>query len=115
MWKHGRCGQVTPLPWEGKLYEIQRQAITPGLRGVNLGVEARLDGTLAARHGDRYLAIQECVVAEKPKKSPVPKPEKTRAHRSGAAIGTRIFDLKKGPKVLQAVQASGRKASEDAG
>src|SRR5207248_8696998 len=57
------------VPWQGKLYQIQCQAITPGLRGAKVRVEARLDGSLAMRHGDRYLPIEECVVPEKSKKT----------------------------------------------
>jgi hypothetical protein len=62
------------VPWEGKLYQIRRPAITPGIRGAKVRVEARLDGTLAVRQGDRYMPIEECVAAEKLKKSPKPKP-----------------------------------------
>ena len=61
---HVETRQVRPdytLPWDGKLYEIQRPAITPGLRGATVRVEARLDGTLAVRHANRYLPIAECV------------------------------------------------------
>lgn len=34
--------------WTGKLYQIERQAIT-GLRGANVRVEKRLDGSLSVR------------------------------------------------------------------
>jgi hypothetical protein len=103
------------LPWEGKLYEIQRQAITPRLRGANVRVEVRLDGTLAVRNGERYLPVQECVGGQKPKKSPPPKPEKTSRPPQQGSNWNQNFDLKKGPKVWQAAQASGRRTSEDAG
>jgi hypothetical protein len=113
---HVETRQVRPdytLAWEGKLYQIQRKAITPGLRGANVRVEARLDGTLAVRHGERYLPIQECVAAEKPKKSPSPKPEKTSHTRQRGSDWNKNFDLKKGPKVWQAAEASGHGRSEE--
>jgi hypothetical protein len=39
--------------WDGKLYEIVRQAIRPGLRGADERVQKRLDGTLAVRPPSR--------------------------------------------------------------
>jgi hypothetical protein len=57
---------------DGKLYQIEREAIRTGLRGANVRVEERLDGTLAVRHGDRYLPIQEGVLAEKPERKVPP-------------------------------------------
>ncbi len=60
--------------WHGKLYQIQRQAVTPGLRKANVRVEARLDGTLAVRHRERYLPIAECTGASKPAAMAAPKP-----------------------------------------
>lgn len=94
------------LRWKGKLYQIARQAVTTGLRKANVRVEQRLDGSLAVRHGERYLPIQECAVAEK-REAPPKKPAKSgRASRRGSDWN-KDFDLKKGPKVWQAAQASG--------
>src|SRR5579872_1325404 len=47
------------LRWDGKLYQIDRQSITPGLRGAEVRVEQRLDGSLVVRHGERYLPVRE--------------------------------------------------------
>jgi hypothetical protein len=102
------------LPWDGKLYQIERQAVTTGLRRANVRVEQRLDGSLAVRHGDRYLPITECVAAEKPKKRHPPKPAKTRRPQPRGSDWNKDFDLKKGPKVWQAAEASGHRASEEA-
>jgi len=101
------------LKWDGKLYQIQRQAVTTGLRGASVRVEKRLDGSLAVRHGERYLLVQECAVAEKPKSAGLAKPAKQhRVHKRGSDWN-KDFDLKKGPKVWQAAQDSGhRKATE---
>ena len=49
------------LRWDGKLYLIERQAVRAGLRGAQVRVEARLDGSLAVRCGERYLPVGEAV------------------------------------------------------
>jgi hypothetical protein len=64
---HVETRQVRPdytLRWDGKLYQIERAAIVPGLRQADVRVEARLDGTLAVRHRERYLPVKECTVAD---------------------------------------------------
>lgn len=107
---HVETRQVRPdytLRWDGRLYQIERAAVTPGLRGANVRVERRLDGTLAVRHGGRYLPIQECVVAERPKKDLASKPVRTRRGGQRGSDWNKNFDLKKGPKVWQAAQGSG--------
>lgn len=96
------------LRWDGKFYQIERAAVTTGLRGANVRVEQRLDGTLAVRHEGRYLPIKECAPAEKPqKKSLPPKPQSTRRTPQRGSDWNQNFDLKKGPKVWQAAQRSG--------
>src|SRR5215831_15130443 len=60
---HVEMRQVRPdytLRWGSKFYQIERGAISTGLRGANVRVELRLDGALAVRHSDRYLPIHEC-------------------------------------------------------
>lgn len=102
--------QVRPdytLRWDGKLYQIERQAVVSGLRGAHVRIEKRLDGSLAVRHGERYLPIKECTVADKPNASrPKPAAPKGRAKRRSNGWN-KNFDLKKGPKVWQAAQESG--------
>lgn len=100
------------LRWDGKFYQIERQAVVSGLRGANVRVEKRLDGSLAVRYGERYLPVKECAAADEPK---VPPPAKTaKAHRTGGQGSNwkKNFDLKKAPKVWQAAQASGHKRGE---
>jgi len=93
------------LRWDGKFYQIERAAIVTGLRGANVRVEQRMDGTLSVRYGDRYLPIKECSAA--PKKSLRSKPKPTRRPPRRGSDWDKNFDLKKGPKVWQAAQASG--------
>jgi len=110
---HVETRQVRPdytLRWNGKLYQVDRGAIVSGLRGANVRVEQRMDGTLAVRHGDRYLRVQECAAVEK--KSPPAKPKVTRRSKPQSRDWNKTFDLKKGPKVWQAAQASGRRRED---
>src|SRR5271166_4139885 len=66
--------QVRPdytVRWEGKLYQIERQAVVSGLRKANVRVEKRLDGSIAVRFGERYLPVRRCAAAAKTKALPV--------------------------------------------
>jgi hypothetical protein len=107
--------QVRPdytLRWNGKLYQIDRQAVVRGLRGADVRVEQRLDGSLAVRHGERYLPVEECAVTDKPKAARPAKAAKT--HRAGerGSDWDKNFDLKKAPKIWQAAQASGHRRGD---
>src|ERR1017187_1367683 len=112
---HVETRQVRPdytLRWDGKLYQIERQAIKTGLRRGNVPGEQRLDGSLAVRHGERYLPVKECVAAEKPKATRQVKPTKTRGTGRRGSDWNKNFDLKKAPKIWQAAQTSGRRRGE---
>jgi transposase InsO family protein len=89
------------------LYQIERGAIVSGLRGADVRVEKRLDGSLAVRYGERYLPVQECAVAEKPKAPAPVKPVKAQRAGGRGSNWNKNFDLKKGPKIWQAAQPSG--------
>ena len=107
---HVEHRQVRPdytLRWDSKLYQIQREAITTGLRGAKVRMEKRLDGSLMVRHGERYLPIEECAVADKSKTKTATKPAKT--HRVGrrGSDWNQNFDLKKAPPMWQAERSSG--------
>lgn len=107
---HVETRQVRPdytLRWNGRLYQIERQAVVSGLRGANVRVEQRLDGSVAVRHGERYLAVRECAAADKPKPARPVKTAKTPRTAGRGSNWDKNFDLKKGPKVWQAAQGSG--------
>jgi hypothetical protein len=57
------------IRFQGRLYQIARQDVRPGLRGGNVRVEARLDGSLAVRFQNRYLGVSVC--QPRPKAQPV--------------------------------------------
>jgi len=99
------------LRWDGKLYQIERQAVTTGLRRADVRVEKRLDGSLAVRYGKRYLPVRECATAEKPKAQPIKAARKHRAARRGSDWD-KNFDLKKAPPLWQAERSSGYRQGE---
>ena len=87
MWNTRQVRPDYTLRWDGKLYQIDRRAVTPGLRGANVRVEQRLDGTLAVRHDERYLPVEECIVAEKVKATPAGEEKQDcRPHVSGKRL-----------------------------
>jgi transposase len=110
---HVETRQVRPdytLRWDGGLFQIERQAIVSGLREADVRVEKRLDGSLAMRHGERYLKVKPCAVPKKPAAPPVKQANPRRVSKRGSDWG-KNFDLKKGPKIWQAAQESGHQRS----
>ena len=97
------------LRFDGTLYQIERQSIVSKLRGADVRVEQRLNGSMAVRHGERYLKVKECDAAEKPR-LPV-KPVSARRASQRGSDWDKNFDLKKAPKVWQAARASGYQRS----
>jgi hypothetical protein len=92
-----------------KIYQIARQDIRTGLRGMAVRVEKRRDGSVAVRFGDRYLKVSIC---EQRPKLPAPKPlsPAPRARRpSQTSEWCKNFDLKKSPKIWQASERAGAK------
>ena len=101
------------LRWEGKLYQIERAAIMTGLRRANVRVEQRLDGSLAVRHGERYLPVKECVAADQRKADRSQKqPASTRRAGRRGSDWNQNFDLKKAPKLWQVMEATGHPQGE---
>lgn len=112
---HVEMRQVRPdytLRWEGKLYQIERRAVITGLRGANVRVEKRLDGSMAVRFRNRYLPVKECAAAEKPRASSPAKPAQASRSSQRGSDWNKNFDLRKGPKVWQAAEASGHRREE---
>jgi transposase-like protein len=107
--------QVRPdytLRWDGRLYQIARSAVVSGLRGAPVRVEGRLDGSLAVRHGERYLPVKECAAADQPKAAHPVKAAKTQRAVGRGSDWDKNFDLKNGPKIWQAAQGSGHRRGE---
>jgi len=91
-----------------KIYQIARRDISTGLRGAIVRVEKRRDGSVAVRFRDRYLGVSIC--EQRPKLAP-PKPlNKARpAVKAKTSPWGKNFDLKKSPKLWQALESSGAK------
>ena len=62
------------IRYQGKLYQIPRADIRPGLRGGRVRVEQRLDGSLVMKFREYRLDVQECPVRPPtpPAAAPVP-------------------------------------------
>lgn len=63
---------------DGRFYQIERGSICAGLRGGRVRVERRLDGSLAVRFRDRYLAHTACATRPQPQAVVAPKPSHPR-------------------------------------
>jgi hypothetical protein len=103
------------LRWNGKLYAIGRPAVSPGLRGANVRVERRLDGSMVVRFQERYLPVEECVVGAKAKVAPAAKPKAAvTAQQKPQRRNQWNKDLlqDKGPKIWQAMNSSGYRRQE---
>jgi len=91
--------------YDGKLYEIERQDIRVGLRGAEVRVEKRLDGTLAVRFQGECLHIRLCSQpapqAPRPVKVKMPHPK---AQRKSEWM--KNFSVRTGPSLRQAIEIS---------
>jgi hypothetical protein len=77
--EHRQVNNDYTVQLAGKFYQIQRDTICPGLRGSIVRIEQRLDGSLAVRFRDRYLAVKACGAARtkaEPSLKPAPKAPK---------------------------------------
>lgn len=60
---HVENRQVTnnyTVSWDGKFYQIPREAVQPGLRSSRVRVEGRLDGTVWVRIGNAAVPMKRC-------------------------------------------------------
>jgi hypothetical protein len=101
------------IRFQGVVYQIARADVRPGLRGANVRLEARLDGSIAVRFQERYLACSECesrpkVIAPQAtvRPKPSPRPRKSASERFGH------IDLHSGPKIWQ-ILGSNRTRTQD--
>lgn len=121
------------IRFRGKSYQIDRQAIVPGLRNSRVRVESHLDSVLVARFGKHELALKRCgaqpqseralpksAQAEKVQSESVQaEPASAAAEKAGGKAADRggsdwmkDFDLKDSPPVWQAAQASGARRDD---
>ena len=65
---HVEHRQVTndyTIAWQSQRWQIPKEAVQPGLRRSSIRIEARLDGALMARVGNRFVVLTACQKAEK--------------------------------------------------
>jgi DNA-binding Lrp family transcriptional regulator len=53
------------IRFQSNLYQVARQDIRTGLRGANVRIESRLDGSLHVRFQQRYLSVSQCLAQPK--------------------------------------------------
>jgi hypothetical protein len=72
------------IRYQGKIYQIARGDIRPGLRGSRVRVEQRLDGSMAVKFRQYRLSVAECLAQPKmpppPKRESAPKPRPKVVH-----------------------------------
>jgi transposase len=84
------------IRYQGKTYQIARGDIRPGLRGGQVRVEQRLDGSMAVKFRQHDLPVTEC--PERPKTTPPPKPASAAKARPKVARNwMKDFHLHKSP------------------
>src|SRR5579863_1149189 len=91
--------------WEGDLYQIERAFVVSGMRGAAARVEKRLDGSMAVRYGEGYLKTELCPA---PPKTADAGRDPTRRRTTASkprpkSNWSQNFDLKKAPKIWQAI------------
>ena len=80
-----QVGNDYTFRFDGKLYQIDRANVRAGMRGGTVRIEMRLDGALAVRFQDRYVAVSAC--EPQPKAAPAPPaPPRSKAHQPSAAV-----------------------------
>jgi transposase len=58
-------GNGYTIQFDHKIYRIARTDIRAGLRGAQVRIEVRLDGSMAVRFRDHYLGVSECLARPK--------------------------------------------------
>jgi len=99
------------LRYQGKIYQIARADLGGGLRGAQVRVEKRLDGSVAVKFRDRYLTVSQCPAGKKPKAVPVtvriastPRPAPATRSRRSWMEG---FSLKDSPPLWKVLKQDG--------
>jgi DNA-binding Lrp family transcriptional regulator len=94
------------LQLDTKIYQIARQDIGTGLRGAVVRVEKRRDGSVAIRFRDRYLGVSICDQRPQLPLSKLLRKARPQPNPGQASAWGKNFDLKKSPKIWQALEGS---------
>lgn len=94
---HAEQRQVTndyTVKWEGRRWQIPKEAVRAALRRASIRIEARLDGRVMARVGEGFVELTECGVAEKAAPANQ-RPARRHVPRPGESGWMKNFSLKK--------------------
>lgn len=67
------------LQFGSERYQIEKSSIAPRMRGSQVRVEVRLDGTMAARWEDKYIQIARCLERPRAEGEPARRPKRAGA------------------------------------
>ena len=84
------------VQWQAAAYQIRRQDIRGGMRGAQVAIEQRLDGSVWMRWRQRVVALQTCL-AERTHLAPKPEspPMFTRSASEKARSKQRLLDARR--------------------
>jgi transposase len=92
---------------DGKVYGIERADICSGLRGADVRVEQRRDGTIAIRFQDKYLRHSECERAQqanRPSQAARSARSRKGPNAGGKSQWMKGFQMNDGPSLQEAIQ-----------
>jgi len=95
------------LRFQGQLYQVAKADIGPGLRGAQVRVEKRLDGTVAVRFRQRYVAVERCPAPLKPATAPPAVRAQVRK-KTPPSSWMRGFNLDQSPPLWKILRQEGR-------
>ena len=96
------------LRFAGKLWQIQRSQVRPGLRHAQVLVESRLDGTVRVRFREHYLKVHQCPLPVKPPPPAARRRGPLAPHRSRGSTWMQHFDLGTAPTLQSILRKEGR-------
>ncbi|MGH9434219.1 MAG: hypothetical protein ACRD3T_22040 [Terriglobia bacterium] len=91
------------IRYQGRVDQLARRDIRPGLRGGRVRVEQRLDGSLAVKFRQHYLSVAEC--QPRPPVTTSPSPVQARKLRPKASRNwMKDFNLHQSPPLWAIVR-----------
>lgn len=92
--------------WDGKLYQIPREAIRPGLRRSWVRVEQRRNGTVWVHSGERCVQMVRCAAKVPELRLTTPAESRKDHNRGGRSRWMKGFRLEDGPPVWAAARTA---------
>ena len=85
------------VAWQGRRWQIPRQAVRPGLRRSTIRIEGRLDGTVQTRVGNAFVELTHCVPAVKAIAQRQPRPARRYVPPPGSSQWMKGFSVASNP------------------